>query len=326
MKAYTLSRYGSPEEVLTVQEFPVPTPKEKEVLIKVKTAAVNDYDWCICSGKPTEYRLFFGPFRPRKALHIPGMEVAGIVEQVGAKVTKFKVGDAVFGDASDHNFGSFAEFMAQHEDGLIKKPDSISYEEAVCMPHASMLALQGYELVGGVKDGMEILVNGGGGGVGAFALKLAKLKNVTVTGVDTGEKLDRMLSQGFDKVIDYKQVDFANAGKQYDIIFDCRTSRWPSDHKKAMKENGHYVSIGGQSGKLLYMMLFRKLIQMGNHKRFHMVALKANQGLEQILELYEQGKVTCQVDGPYPFEKIPWAIQKFGDGKHHGKIVLKISE
>lgn len=324
MKAYTVTRYGAPKDVLTVVDIPIPKPKENEVLIKVRTAAVNDYDWCICSGRPYEYRLFFGPFRPRKALRIPGMEVAGIVEEVGAGVTGFKVGDAVFGDTSDHGFGSFAEYMALHDDALNIKPDNMTFEEAVTIPHAGMLAIQGFQLVGGVRDGMDILINGGGGGVGAFALQAAKQHNVNVVGVDTGEKLDRMLNQGFDSVLDYKEVDFTTTNKQYDIIFDCRTSRSPSQHKKAMKENGQYVSIGGRSGKLLNMMLFRKLHELGGNRRFHMVALKANQGMETIFELHQKGELRFQVDGPFSFEQVPEAIQRFGDGKHHGKIVVRI--
>jgi NADPH:quinone reductase-like Zn-dependent oxidoreductase len=252
------------------------------------------------------------------------MEVAGIVEQVGAGVSKFKVGDAVFGDTSDYGFGSFAEYMALHENALNLKPEKITFEEAVNIPHASMLALQGYQLVGGVHDGMDILINGGGGGVGAFALQIAKQHNVNVTGVDTGEKLSQMLKQGFDSVLDYKQVDFTEAEKQYDIIFDCRTSRTPSKHKKAMKENGRYVSIGGQSGKLINMLLFRKLHELGSNKKFYMVALKANQGMEAILDMYQKGQLTFQIDGPFSFEQAPEAIQRFGDGKHHGKIVIKV--
>ncbi|MFM1875795.1 MAG: hypothetical protein RL266_1532 [Bacteroidota bacterium] len=324
MKAYTVSSYGAPKDVLSVVDHPVPKPKEKEVLIKVRTAAVNDYDWCICSGRPYEYRLFFGPLRPRRSLRTPGMEVAGIVEQVGTGVSKFKVGDAVFGDTSEYGFGSFAEYMAVHENALNMKPDKMSFEEAVTIPHAGMLAVQGYQLVGGVKDGMDILINGGGGGVGAFALQVAKQHNVNVVGVDTGEKLNRMLDQGFDAVIDYKQVDFTEAKAKYDIIFDCRTSRSPSQHKKAIKDNGHYVSIGGQSGKLLNMMLFRRLHQLGCNKKFHMVALKANQGMGTILKLYQQGQLKFQIDGPFSFEQVPEAIQRFGDGKHHGKIVVRI--
>ena len=252
------------------------------------------------------------------------MEVAGIVEQVGNNATKFKVGDAVYGDISNFGFGSFAEFLCVDEKALTRKPDSMSFEEATSIPHAAMLALQGLRDAGQIKEGQKILINGGGGGVGSFGLQLAKLHNADVTGVDTGEKLKAMKTQGFDKVIDYKKEDFTTSSQQYDLILDCKTNRSLWKYLKVLKPKGRYVSIGGRSGKLLQMLYLSPLLKLFSKKRLQMVSLKANEDLEYINKLYEDNKISCVIDGPYPFDKVPYAIQRFGDGMHSGKIVISV--
>ncbi len=325
MKAYTIKNYGDPNKVLRLIEAEQPKPKNAEVLVKVCATTINDYDWCIASGKPLAYRLFFGIFRPRKKLRIPGMEVAGIVEQVGNNVTKFKAGDTVYGDISEFGFGSFAEFLCIDEKAVVLKPDSMSFEEAASIPHAAMLALQGLQDVGQIKDGQKILINGGGGGVGSFGLQIAKLYNTYVIGVDTGDKLKMMETQGFDKVIDYKKEDFTKSELQYDLILDCKTNRSLWKFLKVLKPEGKYVSIGGKSGKILQILYMRPILKLYSKKRVHMVMLKTNKNLEYINQLYSENKIQCMIDGPYPFDKIPWAIQRFGDGLHHGKIVISVN-
>ena len=326
MKAYSIKNYGAPDKVLRLLEAEQPQPKNTEVLVKVRATTINDYDWCITTGKPFAYRLLFGIFTPKKKLRIPGMEVAGIVAQLGNKATKFKAGDAVYGDISNFGFGSFAEFLCIDEKAVALKPDSMGFEEATSIPHAAMLALQGLRDVGQLKNGQKILINGGGGGVGAFGIQLAKLHNVNVTGVDTGEKLKAMKAQGFDTVIDYKKEDFTKSDQQYDLILDCKTNRSLWKFLKVLEPEGKYVSIGGQSGKLLQMLYMRPLLKLFSKKRIHMVMLKANQDLEYINQLYEDNKIKCTIDGPYPFDKIPWAVQRFGDGLHHGKIVISVNQ
>ena len=324
MKAFTIKKYGPPDTVLKLLEIEPPEPKNTEVRLKVRATTINDYDWCITSGKPYAYRLIFGLFSPKKRLRIPGMEVAGIVEKLGDNATKFTIGDAVYGDISSYGFGSFADFLCIDEKALSRKPDTMSFEEATSIPHAAMLALQGLRDAGQIKDGQKILINGGGGGVGSFGIQLAKLHKVDVTGVDTGEKLIVMETQGFDKVIDYKKEDFTKSGQKYDLILDCRTNRSIWKFLKVLEPKGKYVSIGGQSGKLLQMLYMSPLLKLFSKKRVHMVMLKANKDLEYINELYEEGKIKCVIDGPYSFDKIPWAIQRFGDGLHHGKIVISV--
>jgi NADPH:quinone reductase-like Zn-dependent oxidoreductase len=326
MKAYSIKNYGAPDKVLRLLEAERPAPENTEVLVKVCATTINDYDWCITTGKPFAYRLIFGIFSPRKKLRIPGMEVAGIVEQVGNNATKFKVGNAVYGDISNFGFGSFAEFLCIDEKALALKPDSMGFEEATSIPHAAMLALQGLRDVGQLKEQQKILINGGGGGVGAFGIQIAKLYNANVTGVDTGEKLKAMKTQGFDHVIDYKKEDFTKSDQQYDLILDCKTNRSLWKFLKVLKPEGKYISIGGKSGKLLQMLYMRPMLNLFSKKRVYMVMLKANQDLEYINQLYEDKKIHCVLDGPYTFDKIPWAVQRFGDGLHHGKIVISVNK
>ncbi|GGW35713.1 NAD(P)-dependent alcohol dehydrogenase [Arenibacter certesii] len=325
MKAYNIKNYGDPEKVLRLVQVEQPKPKSTEVKIKVYATTINDYDWCITTGRPISYRLFFGVFRPKKKLLIPGMEVAGIVEQVGNNATKFKVGDAVYGDISEYGFGSFAEFLCINEKALAQKPNNMSFEEATSIPHAAMLAVQGLRDVGRIKDKQKILINGGGGGVGSFGIQIAKLYNADVTGVDTGEKLKAMEAQGFDKVIDYKKEDFTKSNEQYDLILDCKTNRSLWKFLKVLKPKGKYVSIGGKSSKLLQMLYMKPILKLVSNKRVHMLMLKANKDLKYINKLYKENSIYCVIDGPYNFDQIPWAIQRFGDGLHNGKIVITLS-
>ena len=324
MKAYSIKNYGAPDQVLRLLETEQPQPKNTEVLVKVCATTINDYDWSITTGKPFTYRLIFGIFKPKKKLRIPGMEVAGIVEQVGNKAKKFNVGDAVYGDISNFGFGSFAEFLCIDEKALALKPAGMGFEEATSIPHAAMLALQGLRDVGQLKEGQKILINGGGGGVGSFGVQIAKLYNAEVTGVDTGKKLNAMKTQGFDHVIDYKKVDFTKSDQQYDLILDCKTNRSLWKFLRVLTPKGKYVTIGGRSGKLLQTLYMGPLLKLFSKKRLHMVMLKANKDLEYINRLYKENKIECVIDGPYSFDKIPWAVQRFGDGLHHGKIVISV--
>ena len=324
MKAYNLKNYGAPDKVLMLIETEQPEPKKTEVLVKVCATTINDYDWSITTGNPYAYRLIFGIFSPRKKLLTPGMEVSGIVKKLGNNATKFKTGDAVYGDLSEYGFGSFAEFLCIDEKALSRKPDSMSFEEATSIPHAAMLALQALRDVGKIKVGLKILINGGGGGVGSFGIQIAKLYNAEVTGVDTGEKLKAMKTQGFDHVIDYKKEDFTKSEQKYDLILDCKTNRSLWKFLKVLEPEGKYVTIGGNSGKLLQMLYMNPILKLFSKKRMHMLMLKANKDLEYINQFYEDGKINCVIDGPYPFDKIPWAIQRFGNGLHHGKIVISV--
>lgn len=318
MKAIVSENYGPPE-LLQLQEVPKPEPKESEVLIRIKASAVNDYDWSMIIGRPYLYRLLFGIFKPRRP--IPGMEMSGIVEATGTNASKFKVGDAVYGDTSDHNFGTFAEYISINEKALTLKPQKMTFEEAAATSHASMLALQGLVDVGRIKKGDRILINGAGGGVGTFGLQLAKLYDCEVTGVDTGEKLAMMKTIGFDHIVDYKKEDFTKSAEQYDLILDARTTRAPRSYTKSLKANGKYVTVGGTIPRLIQVLIARKLLK----RPVYIVGLKANKDLDYINQLFEEGKIKPIVDGSFTLEETPQAIRHFGEAKHGGKVVVSIS-
>ena len=322
MKAIRCETYGPPEKVLRLTEVPTPSPKDHEILIKIHATTVNDYDWSLVRGKPYLYRIFFGLFNPKHGL---GMELSGTVAALGAKATKFNIGDGVMGDTSNYGFGTFAEYISINQKAVTQKPQALSFEEAAAIPHASCLALQALRDVGQIKEDQKILINGGGGGVGTIGLQLAKLYNCEVTGVDSQEKLALMTSLGFDRVLDYKKVNFTKAGDQYDLILDCKSNKGSLTYLKALKPTGRYVSIGGKPLSLIGILLWGKLVPLFSTKRLKILALKSNMGLEYICDLLAQQKIRCQIDGPYPLEEAGRLIQYFGDGKHKGKIVININ-
>ncbi|MBX2838543.1 MAG: NAD(P)-dependent alcohol dehydrogenase [Gammaproteobacteria bacterium] len=321
MKALESTKYGWPDG-LSITAREKPAPSEDEVLIKVYTAAVNDYDWSMVIGRPFIYRLMFGLRKPRHP--VAGMEVAGIIESVGSNVEEFKTGDAVYGDTSDHGFGSFAEYFCVHKNAVQLKPELMSFEHAAALPHASALAMQGLFGHGKLKQNENILINGAGGGVGTLALQLAKLNNATVTGVDTGDKLKSMSDLGFDHVIDYKTTDFTRQKKHYDLILDAKTSRSIFDYQRALTKDGRYVTVGGHLPRLLQILLLKPLLHFLVRKRFSIVALKPNKDMDYLSDLHKQGKLIPLIDGPHPFEKLPELLDYFGRGKHTGKVIISV--
>lgn len=325
MKAFTFYRYGNPESVLKLNEVPKPTHSENEILLKVKAAAINDYDWSLVRGKPFLYRLMFGLVKPKKP--IPGMELSGVIEAVGSKVTTFKPGDQVYGDISDDRFGAFAEYITLNESSLIRKPDNISFEEAASVSHASMLAWQGLIEIGKLQKNQSILINGAGGGVGTFAIQIAQQYQTRITAVDSQEKFEQMQSLGAHQFIDYKSQDFTNYSSnpnQYDLILDAKTNRSVFSYLKKLRPNGRYVTVGGSLPRLFLLLIFKWLIKKFTSKSVHIVSLKTNKDLKHINELFEQKKIRTVIDGPHPFENLPQLIRYFGDGKHKGKVVVTI--
>lgn len=323
MKAVIFEKYGLPEKVLEIREVEKPIPKNNEVLIKIHFTAVNDYDWGLIRGKPFLLRLMFGFFKPKYP--IPGMELSGIIDAVGSNVQKMKVGDAVYGDISTYGFGSFAEYISINEKAIIKKPNEISFEEAAAIPHASLLALQALQDKGDIRHGQKILINGAAGGVGTFGLQLAKLYDCEVTGVDSGEKLEMMKSIGFDYVIDFKKVNFTENDLQYDLILDCKSNKSPFSYLKSLKSNGKYVTVGGKLVSLFKILFWGKILSFFSSKKLQILSLRPNEGLDYINELFKQNKIKCILDGSYSIEEIPRLIRYFGDGKHKGKIVIKMN-
>lgn len=326
MKTYTIYSFGKPEEVITLEELEKPIPQKDELLIKVKAAPINDYDWCISTGNPKAYRLLFGLFKPKKKFQRLGMEVAGVVEAIGPDCKKFKRGDEVYGDISDGTMGSLSEYLCTSEKHLTSKPTKMSFEEACAIPHASMLAYEAMVDLGQLKSGQKLLINGAGGGFGTFAIQIAKTyPNVETTAVDSNIKADLLKAQGADYVIDYQKEDFTKSEKKYDLILDPRTNRSPWKFLKSLNKGGRYVTVGGRSGKLIQLLLLKGLLRLFTGKRVMMLGLRPNKYLDRITELYNQGYIKPVIDGPYPFEETPQRIQYFGDAKHKGKVVISIT-
>ena len=321
MKAIIITKYGSPE-TLQLKEIEKPVPQENEVLVRIHSFAINDYDWSLVRGKPYLYRLIFGIFKPKRK--IPGMELSGTIEELGANVTLFKNGDAVYGDISNYGFGGFAEYICINQKALKLKPEKMSFEEAASIPHAAMLAVQGLIDYGEVQQGQQILINGGGGGVGTLALQIAKQFTAEVTGVDTGEKLKMMNSIGFDHITDYRKEDFTKNDEHYDLILDTKTNRSTFSYLKALKAGGRYVTVGGNLNRLLQMFFLKPLINLFSKKKIFIVALKPNKDLDYIHKLFEANKIKCIIDGPYSLSEVPRKIQYFGEGKHSGKVVITV--
>jgi NADPH:quinone reductase-like Zn-dependent oxidoreductase len=323
MEAIILKEYGLPN-VLEIGEVAKPVPNEEEVLVKIHSASINDWDWGLVRGKPFVIRLFFGLKKPK--INIPGVDISGKIEAVGDNVSSFKIGDGIYCDLSECGFGGFAEYVCVPEKYLSKKPSNISYNDASALPHAGLLALQGLVDKGKVKSGQRILINGAGGGVGTLGLQILKPYDVNVTGVDSDEKLDLMKSLGFDCVMDYKKVDFTDTGEKYDLILDTKSYRSVFKVARSLKKNGRYITMGGSMVRLLEIALLGPLISLFTGKKLSVLIHEPNKGLDQISKLVEKGQIQPVVDGPYEFDEIPGLIQYFGEGKHRGKIVIEIKK
>lgn len=320
MKAVVFTRYGSPD-VLEFAEVDQPIPKDDEVLIEVRAVSINDWDWGLLQGTPFVNRLLYGLLKPKK--RILGSDIAGRIAAVGKNVKRFQPGDEVFGDLSGE-WGGFAEYVCAREKALALKPATMSFAEAAAIPQAAMLAVQGLRDKGQIRPGERLLINGAGGGVGTFAVQIAKSYGAEVTGVDSTAKLDLLGSMGFDHIIDYTQTDFTRNGRRYDLILDVKTNRSVFDYARALDLNGRYVTVGGSMARLFQLLILRPWISMFSKKKFHVVALKLNKDLAYMNELFEAGKVRPVIDGPYKLSEAPEAMRYFGEAKHKGKIVITV--
>lgn len=319
MKALVYTEYGGPE-VLRIAEVEKPVPKDNEVLIKVFAVSLNDWDYQLLDGTFIN-RIFNGFLRPKKK--ILGSDVAGRIEDIGKNITRFRPGEDVYGDLSGH-WGGLAEYVCASENELAIKPARMSFVEAAAIPQAGMLAVQAIRDREELQPGKQLLINGGGGGVGLFAVQIAKLNGVEVTGVDTAGKFDMMRSIGFDNVVDYRTQDFTRSGQRYHLILDVKTSRSIFVLTRALYPNGIYVTVGGSLTRLFEALLLGPWIRLFRKRRVHIVALKRNRDLAYMNELFEAGKLKLVIDGPYRFEEASEAFRLFGEAKHKGKIVIQM--
>ncbi len=322
MKAVAYTTYGLPE-VLQLKEVEKPTPKDHEVLIRIGAASVNSWDWDLLRGKPWYARLG-GLLKPKYS--ILGADVAGTIEAVGIQVTQFQPGDEVFGDISGCSWGGFAEYVCADEKALALKSPHMTFEQAAAVPQAAVLALQGLRMGGLIQARQKVLINGAGGGVGTFAIQMAKSWGAEVTGVDKGGKLDRLRSIGADHVIDYTQEDFTRNGQQYDLILDVVALRSLFDHMRALTPKGIYVLVGGTTSAIFQTLLLGSWMAPLRNRKLCILVHKPNPtDLKEINRFFETGQVVPVIDKCYPLPETAEAIRYLGEGHAQGKVVIQIS-
>jgi NADPH:quinone reductase-like Zn-dependent oxidoreductase len=325
MKAIVRTEYGPPD-VLQLKEVEKPTPREHEVLVKVHAASVNHGDWALLRGEPFFLRLMEGGLlKPR--IKILGGDVAGLVEGVGVNVEQFQPGDEVFGDLSDCGRGGFAEYVGVIEDRLVFKPANISFEEAAAVPMAAVTALQGVRDKGQIQPGGKVLIYGASGGVGTFAVQIAKSFGAEVTAVCSTRHLDMARSIGADHVIDYTQEDFTKSEQRYNLILAANGYHPISDYKRALSPNGIYVCTGGTLAQIFQSMLLGPWMSRTGGKKMGNLSHRPNQkDLVFMKELLEAGKVVPVIDRRYQLSVVPEAFRYFGEGHAKGKVVITMEQ
>lgn len=323
MKAVVYTEYGS-ADVLHLIEVDKPIPADNEVLVKIHAASVNAADWRMMRADPFLVRLYAGLFKPAK-FRILGADIAGRVEAVGKNVRQFQPGDEVYGDVFASGFGGFAEYKCARESELVLKPVNLSFEEAAAVPLAALTALHGLRDKGQIQPGQKVLINGASGGVGTFAVQLAKLFEAEVTAVCSAGKADMARALGADHVIDYTQENFTRSGRQYDLILAVNGNRSIFDYKRALSPRGIYVMAGGKPIQLFQALLLGPWLSMFGKQKMGALTSTPNQtDLLYMKELLEAGKIKPVIDRRYPLSKVPEAIRYVEDGHAKGKVVITV--
>jgi NADPH:quinone reductase-like Zn-dependent oxidoreductase len=320
MKAVIYKEYGSPD-VLEVKDVAIPIPKEDEVLVKIHAASVNAADWHLLRADPFPIRFMTGLFKPK--YNILGCDIAGVVESAGKNVRQFRKGDAVFGDLSVFGWGGFAEYVCVRENALVLKPENISFHDAASLPVAAVTALQGLRDKGKIQSGQKVLINGASGGVGTFAVQIAKYFGAEVTAVCSTAKAELVRSIGADHVIDYAKEDFTKNGKQYDIILAANGFHPISDYKRALHSQGVYVMTGGSTAQMFQAILLGPWLSMFGGRTMGNLMVKPNQNdLNFMIQLLETGKVVPVIDKRYPLHEVADAIRYLEEGHAKGKVII----
>lgn len=322
VKAIVQRRYGT-ADVLEFTDVPKPAVRPGEVLVRVRASSVTHGDRVVLTGEPYLGRLAFGPVRPRH--QVPGRDVAGTVEEVGRGVTRFRPGDEVYGEAS---FGAYAEWVAVPEDRLAVKPANLSFEEAAAVPLSGNTALQGLRECGRVRPGHKVLINGASGGVGTFAVQLARALGAEVTGVCATRNLELVRSLGADHVVDYTKEDFVRQGRRYDVILDLVANRTLTELRGALTPAGTLVLSSanggrwiGPLGRTLRALLVSPFVRHG--LRAH-VATPSRRRLDDLRELIEAGEVTPAIDRTYPLADVPAAMRYVMEEHARAKVVIAV--
>ena len=326
MKAIVYTQYGSPD-VLQFKEVEKPTPKANEVLVKIQTAAANALDWHFMRAEPFLARLENGLFKPKNTKL--GADFAGRVEAVGSSVTQFQPGDEAVGNNFLKGLGAFAEYICVTEDVLVLKPSGVSFEDAAAAPTSALTALQGLRDKGQIKPGQKVLINGASGGVGSFAVQIAKAFGAEVTAVCSTRNLDMVRSIGADHVIDYTQEDFTRSGQQYDLIYCAVGNRSVSDYQRALKPQGVCMIVGITTLRLMFqhMILGPRRSKVGGQRIGIAGTVEPNQkDMAFIMELLETGKVAPVIDRCYSLSETAEAIRYLETGRARGKVVIGVGQ
>lgn len=311
MKAIIYNKNHKPDH-LTLQEIDKPVPLENEVLVKIHAVSVNAAD----------YRSMQLGMVPKNGIF--GSDVAGDVEAVGSQVKSLRVGDAVLGDLSGEGSGGFAEFVAAPESRLVMKPATVSYEIAAAVPMAGMTALQAIRDKGQVQSGQKVLIYGSGGGVGTFAVQLAKYYSAEVTAVCSTKNVPLTLSLGADHVMNYSEVDVLNLDRKFDVIIVVNGSRRLLHYKKALSAGGKVVMVGGSLSQILKTMIFGPVLSIGSKKISLLAAKAVTKDLEFVIKLVAEGKIKPVIDRTYPLKETPDAIKYLKQGHAQGKVVISV--
>jgi NADPH:quinone reductase-like Zn-dependent oxidoreductase len=322
MKAIVYHNYGSPD-VLKCEEIEKPAAGDGEVLIKVRAASVNPLDWHFMRGTPYFVRMMTGLRKPKIARL--GVDVAGQVEAVGGNVTQFKPGDEVFGSCR----GAFAEYVCTSERSLVAKPGNLTFEQAASVPVAAITALQGLRDKGRIQPGWKVLINGAAGGVGTFAVQIAKSFGADVTGVSSTRNVDMVRSIGADRVVDYTQEDFTRSGQRYDLIFDTVGNHSLLACRHVLNPKGTYIAVGGPAGRwfdpMADLIKTLALSPFVSQKLVMFMARLSKEDLTVVRELMMSGKVTPVIDRRYRLSEVPEAIRYLEAGHARGKVVIAMA-
>ena len=311
MKAVVYNKKGFPDKLI-YRNVEKPRPNDNEVLIKILAVSANAAD----------YRSMRMGIIPKRRIF--GADIAGRVESVGGNIRQFKPGDEVIGDLSDCGFGGFAEYAVAPEKALIPKPTKILFEEAAALPMAGITALQALRDKGNIQKGQKVLIVGSGGGVGTFAVQLAKYFGAVVTAVCSTKNVEQTSSLGADYVIDYTKEDFTKSNRSYDLILAVNGNRSLSAYKRILNPNGKYVMVGGALMQIFKSILFGWLMSFGS-KKMRSLAAKSNQkDLEFIVKLVEDGKIKTVIERRYPLDKAADAMRYLGEGHARGKVVINV--
>jgi NADPH:quinone reductase-like Zn-dependent oxidoreductase len=323
MQAIVQTEYGSPD-VLSLKEVDRPVVGKAGVLVRIHATSVHAGDWHLMRGTPWLVRLMFGGlFKPKT--QILGTDMAGVVEEIGSEVTQFKLGDHVFGDLSESGFGGFAEYVCVPESALVLKPHNLTFAEAATVPVSALAALKGLRDVGKIQSGQQVLINGAAGGVGSFAIQIAKAHGAIVTAVCGARNTEMVRSTGADHILDYTQIDITQTGQQYDLILDVAAYRSVFDYLPILKPKGTYVLVGGSTVRIFQVLIFGSLIsKFTGRKILPLISNPSQPGLLVLKSMIESGKLIPIIDRYYPLSEVPIALHQLEQRQVSGKISIRL--